>query len=555
MALSITATGNRILAADGSKYNYLFPAPVKEDPIIHPDASVEHTVKEMVNLVKKYSHQTAKLADLLKGRSIAESTRNIWEFIYSNIQYKEDKTGVEQLRTPARTWADRIKGVDCDCMSIFASSLLTNMGIDHQFRITKYGKPDYQHVYVVVPGSGLNGKYFVIDGVLDKYDYELEYTAKKDFSAMNGITLQVLNGPEIINKEDRLKEFLISQRHAIIAAPEKISTVIHYTNALQLLDFVIDNWPEAQDRASAIIEAYEKEKQFHPRSKLFATIVKWYDGKAKCADIEKAAWIKVENGLGMEPKNVWAEYGLFAPRQAFLLLLRLNLFHYADKMAPAYFGGLNDQVAAQNQFTPDLRAKYAAAFGMTAAQQKANRDKVQLILNKWHDKLGGDWSGLKNATMAGAHKMLQRVSNLPGYTFWKKWDDWGGKPEANTSPTGIGAIEIESGNESNLQGELGGDPMTLGATLTAAAAIIAALAPLIGPLIKPGNADPTVSDAGDPLMNPALLAELQAQAAKDGYTESGSTWKTVGIVTGVAAVLGGIAYLIMSKNNKKNGSK
>ena len=80
-------------------------------------------------------------------------------------QYKLDKKGLEQLRRPARTWADRKSGVDCDCMSIFASSILTNLQIPHKFRITKYSQDSWQHVYVI-GGENIHG---VLSDV-EKYD-------------------------------------------------------------------------------------------------------------------------------------------------------------------------------------------------------------------------------------------------------------------------------------------------------------------------------------------------------------------------------------------------
>jgi len=33
-------------------------------------------------------------------------------------QYEKDATGIEQIRRPSRSWADRKRGIDCDCMSV-----------------------------------------------------------------------------------------------------------------------------------------------------------------------------------------------------------------------------------------------------------------------------------------------------------------------------------------------------------------------------------------------------------------------------------------------------
>lgn len=551
MALALT-TGHRILAADGSKYDHLFDNPKRDDLIIIQDGTVEQTVQEMVKLVNKYYLQTSKLAQLLKGRATEESTKNIWNFIYSHIQYNEDKPGVEQLRTPCRTWADRKNpGVDCDCMSIFAASLLKNMGIPYQFRIVKYSGKEFQHVYVIVPTNSLSGRYIVIDGVLDRYNYELDYKQQKTFNGMNGIPIQVLNGISGTddNCEAKLHQFILQQRSAVMANPDQC-TALHWENAIRLVDYVDNNWQDPQDRITAFQQVAKYEMQYHPQSKLFRTIVLWYEGKATCEQVLATAWIKGSalSGLGMKPKNVWAEIALAGPRQAYLGLVKLNAFHWADKMCPAFFGGLNDQVPGRAQWE-QYRASYAAAFGMTVSQQRSTRDKVQRILDKWHDSLGGDWSTLKNAVMTGSQKMRKRVENLPGYRYWYNWDDWAGKPTGTgtaQNPVGIGGITPQE-RSINLSGL--GDAGATAAVITAAAAIIASLAGLVSTLMKPGSADPSISDSGDPMLDAEQLAALEAEAAKQNEgNPDNSSWKTVGIIAGVLALITA-GYVMLKPSN------
>ena len=76
----------------------------------------------------------------------------------------EDRKGIEQLRRPATTWKDRKTGVDCDDYTIFIASILYDLGKPFEFRITKYSKPNYQHIYLIVPLK--NKEYVTIDPVL-----------------------------------------------------------------------------------------------------------------------------------------------------------------------------------------------------------------------------------------------------------------------------------------------------------------------------------------------------------------------------------------------------
>jgi len=135
----------------------------------------------MERVIHTYLDDTIQIAQLLRKAQSIETIQSIWDFLYHNIQYKLDKNGLEQLRRPARSWAERYTGIDCDCFSIFASSILVNLGIPHYLRVTRYSQPTWQHVYVVVPkdGKSLANGYWTIDAVLARADYEKPFTAKR----------------------------------------------------------------------------------------------------------------------------------------------------------------------------------------------------------------------------------------------------------------------------------------------------------------------------------------------------------------------------------------
>lgn len=161
-------------------------------------ATVFNTLDRIQVIVKDTLEDTRQIAQVLKGRTLQETCKNVFDFLYNHIQYKLDKDGVEQLRRPARSWADRRSGIDCDCYSIFASSILTNLGISHSLRIIELkNKGYYQHIYVVVPdGSGnyrpgTRSGYFTIDPVLDKFNTEAPGITKISDRIMK---VQYLNG-------------------------------------------------------------------------------------------------------------------------------------------------------------------------------------------------------------------------------------------------------------------------------------------------------------------------------------------------------------------------
>jgi len=201
------AAGRRVRS--GKEYDALFPLPNGKDDTIKKSADVNDTVNFIKKIVPLTQEDTRKIAELKKGRTLEETCRNYWQFVYRHIPYKRDKDGVEQVRRPARTWWDRNHadeegkvGVDCDCYTVFLSSMLTNAGIPHKYRITKYPKrppevPTWQHIYIVVPRDGkLNrmlrnrNDYIVMDCVKNAYDDEQPYLEAKDYD----MRLDYLNG-------------------------------------------------------------------------------------------------------------------------------------------------------------------------------------------------------------------------------------------------------------------------------------------------------------------------------------------------------------------------
>jgi len=192
--LGLVAKSERIILSKKDYVHLIKPESqlLYKDAIVIHDATVEDTVAKMNQIVERYHSDVTKLAQELKGKTVRETSENIWNFIYRYIRYVRDDSRFEQLRRPLRTLYDQ-QG-DCDCFSILAGSMLYSLGIPFFFRITKYnGHTEFQHVYVVVPRGS---KEIIIDAVVDSFDYQKPYSGKKDFSTMslNGIPLQFLNG-------------------------------------------------------------------------------------------------------------------------------------------------------------------------------------------------------------------------------------------------------------------------------------------------------------------------------------------------------------------------
>ena len=183
----------------GAEYDHFFITPQGNNIVLSGSASVFDTLDSILNIVSKTLSDTTKIAAKLKRGKKEDSCKAIFDFAYNHIQYEKDKDGVEQVRRPARSWADRKTGIDCDCFSVFVGSILTNLKIPFYFRIIKRNyATDYSHIYIVVPKNKkfnlqVRNDYYVIDPVLDKFDKEADSITQK-FDKMGGITLEYLDG-------------------------------------------------------------------------------------------------------------------------------------------------------------------------------------------------------------------------------------------------------------------------------------------------------------------------------------------------------------------------
>lgn len=165
----------------GTEYNKYFGKALMVDKLIKVDADLSDTMKRINYMLPRYHGQAQGVAKIFKqeaGGDVYLVCKKIWEFIYTHVQYRLDDEGTEQLRTPDRIWADRVKGVDCDDYTILISSILIRLGIPHKLRLAEYeNKGYYQHIYVVVPHKG---KEIIMDCVKDRFNQEHPYTHIKD---------------------------------------------------------------------------------------------------------------------------------------------------------------------------------------------------------------------------------------------------------------------------------------------------------------------------------------------------------------------------------------
>jgi hypothetical protein len=400
----------------GTEYDKLFPKPNEQDRIIIEDGNVYQTVDLMQKVVWKYLDDTKRIAKVLKANTIQQTAKNIWDFLYHHIQYKLDKKGLEELRRPARSWHERRTGIDCDCFSIFASSILTNLKIPHKLRITKYDADVFQHVYVIIPN---NGSILIIDPVLHEFNYQKPYTEKRDYTMnLDGINIAVLSGPTgndlydtILstelegtglgdpNKEsEALFRYLVKTRNALIQHPEMFSFFEDVDGFTKYLDYAIKHWHTPnRDQALAILA--DKENEFNELhgfqgyedmdTELLGFILKKKQPtkvpqKKFFTNLKKVAKNVKQGAKKVAKPIIRYNPATIAARNGFLVAMKLNLKKMASKLIWAY-----------------VSKDEALKHGISESKWNNAKKALVKVERLFADKLQGKRDALKNAIMKG----------------------------------------------------------------------------------------------------------------------------------------------------------
>lgn len=125
---------------------------------------LDDTLKLITDICHKHWKDCAKIAQHLKGDCKLQSAFNLWHWMRYNIRYEYDREGREEVRTPLRVWADRHRGVDCDCLSVFAYCALRCMGYNPAFELVAFrNKPQYSHIFINLDGIVVDRVWFIFN--------------------------------------------------------------------------------------------------------------------------------------------------------------------------------------------------------------------------------------------------------------------------------------------------------------------------------------------------------------------------------------------------------
>lgn len=208
--IGLIGAGKRTIKP-GNEFAQFYTKPDFNDKAEIKKGTVNDTCIKIGELTKRWAHQTEKISKALQINSTnrKQTAYQLWNYYHTYFQYSPDRAGVEELRSPRRSFWDRTTGVDCDCFSTSLSCNFFNIGAtDAALKIIRRkGEPDFSHIYMVWPKikGGVNwddkATYYTIDPVVHTFDIEVDdideykiYPMKNSNSSLNGIDIVTLDG-------------------------------------------------------------------------------------------------------------------------------------------------------------------------------------------------------------------------------------------------------------------------------------------------------------------------------------------------------------------------
>ena len=145
--------------------------------LVFANGDTDDIVKVELETIKESSSQTKHFAKQFSQDRAG--MKAIFDYVKNGIKYKEDPSGIQWVKTPARLYHDKVG--DCKSFTIFIASILYNLGLDYKIRFASYDRDKIvSHVYpiAIMP----DGTEIIIDAVWGTFDSEKNYTFKKDYT-------------------------------------------------------------------------------------------------------------------------------------------------------------------------------------------------------------------------------------------------------------------------------------------------------------------------------------------------------------------------------------
>jgi transglutaminase-like putative cysteine protease len=154
------------------------PNPKYQSIIVCDNQTVDDIAGLITYGIQQSIPQAKAINNFFIGRNTDDTCRRIWTYLKHNVRYKAEPPNLQTVKTLSRLLKTDKVG-DCKHLATASAALCLSLGIPVKLRMVGFNYYDKhpKHIYTV---AVKNGKEYVIDAVMNKYDTEPAYKFKRD---------------------------------------------------------------------------------------------------------------------------------------------------------------------------------------------------------------------------------------------------------------------------------------------------------------------------------------------------------------------------------------
>lgn len=189
--------------------------------LLKAGGSTDDIVEAVLDTVPEVRSQTRDFA-----RQFSPDTsglRDLWYWVKTNIQYREDPLGVQWIREPARLWHDRVG--DCKSFTVFIVSVMENMGLKYFIRFANTESAHSRRVNHVYPVALLpGGRQIIMDAVYTAFNSEHSFYNAVDYTMTEIYRLSGIgDAPQAAVVIDQLDAYAADLKQVLANIPDHVT--------------------------------------------------------------------------------------------------------------------------------------------------------------------------------------------------------------------------------------------------------------------------------------------------------------------------------------------